>query len=70
MFFVHIMGYAISDTALASLISRYSSPDAQVRTGLGTSPDVWTLLTRTDVPLCLSVPLCPLEIGLCRRLDG
>lgn len=29
MFSVHVMGYAISDTALASLISRYSSPDAQ-----------------------------------------
>lgn len=30
LFSVHIVGYAISDTALASLISRYSSPDAQV----------------------------------------
>jgi len=30
LFSLHIVGYAISDTALASLISRYSSPDAQV----------------------------------------
>ena len=32
LFSIHIVGYAISDTALASLISRYSSPDSQVRT--------------------------------------
>ena len=30
MFSIHIIGYAISDTALASLISRYSDPDQQV----------------------------------------
>ncbi|CAM9497218.1 unnamed protein product [Heterosigma akashiwo] len=29
MFSVHILGYAIADTALSSLISRYSSPDTQ-----------------------------------------
>lgn len=31
MFSLHIIGYAISDTALASLISRYSAPEHQGR---------------------------------------